>query len=113
MRFTRIAGVGHYLPEKVVTNHDLEKLVETSDEWIQERSGIKERRFADEDMGCADLAERASRAALDDAGWSPDDVQFIIFATLSPDLPSKVSSAESTIESMVLRRCSVSMGAVL
>jgi len=86
MRFTRIAGVGHYVPERVVTNADLEELVETSDEWIQERSGIKERRFADDDTGCADLAERASRAALEDAGWKPEDVQFIIFATLSPDM---------------------------
>ena len=86
MRFTRIAGVGHYVPDRVVTNHDLEQLMDTSDEWIQERTGIRERRFADDDTGCADLATEAARAALADAGWSPEDVQFIVFATLSPDL---------------------------
>jgi 3-oxoacyl-[acyl-carrier-protein] synthase-3 len=86
MRFTRIAGVGHYVPERVVTNKDLEKVMDTSDEWIQERSGIVERRFVDEGTGCSDLAERATKRALAHAGWQPGDVQFIVFATLSPDL---------------------------
>lgn len=86
MRLTRIAGTGHYLPENIVTNQDLEKLMDTSDEWIQERSGIKERRFVDPGTGSTDLGEMAARAALDEAGWDPDDIQFIIFATLSPDM---------------------------
>jgi 3-oxoacyl-[acyl-carrier-protein] synthase-3 len=85
-RFTRIAGIGHYVPPRVVTNHDLENLMDTSDAWIQERSGIRERRFAADEVGCTDLAVEAARAAMADAGWEPDDVQFVIFATLSPDL---------------------------
>ena len=85
-RQTRIAGIGHYVPPQVVTNHDLEQLMDTSDAWIQERSGIKERRHAAEGVTCTDLAVEAARAAMDDAGWKPEDVQFVIFATLSPDL---------------------------
>jgi len=85
-RFTRIAGLGFYIPPRVVTNHDLEQLMDTSDAWIQERSGIKERHFAADDVGCTDLAVEAARAAMADAGWKPEDVQFLIFATLSPDL---------------------------
>lgn len=86
MRFTRIAGTGHYLPERVVTNHDLEQLMDTSDEWIQERSGIKERHFVEPGTGSTDLGVLAARAALEEAGWNPEDIQFIIFATLSPDM---------------------------
>lgn len=85
-RFTRVAGIGHYVPPGVVTNHDLEQLMDTSDEWIQERSGIKERRHAAPGVTCTDLAVEAARAAMADAGWKPEDVQFVIFATLSPDL---------------------------
>ncbi len=86
MAYTRIAGTGRYLPERVVTNHDLAALMDTSDEWIRERSGIVERRFAAEGQGSADLGIEAARDALEDAGWSPGDVEFIIFATLSPDM---------------------------
>lgn len=85
-RLTRIAGLGHYVPPRVVTNHDLEQLMDTSDAWIQERTGIKQRHFAAPGVTCTDLAAHAARAALADAGWSPDDVQLLIFATLSPDL---------------------------
>jgi 3-oxoacyl-[acyl-carrier-protein] synthase-3 len=85
-RFTRIAGIGHYVPPGVVTNHDLEPLMDTSDAWIQERSGIRERRHAEPGVTCTDLAAHAARAALADAGWTAGDVQFVIFATLSPDL---------------------------
>jgi 3-oxoacyl-[acyl-carrier-protein] synthase-3 len=85
-RFTRIAGLGHYVPPEVVTNHDLEKLMDTSDAWIQERSGIRERRHAAPGVTCTDLAVEAAKAAMADAGWTPEDVQFVIFATLSPDL---------------------------
>lgn len=86
MRLTKIAGTGHFLPEKVVTNKDLEKLMDTTDEWIQERSGIRERRFVEPGTGSTDLAVTATQRALDEAGWQPNDVQFIIFATLSPDM---------------------------
>ncbi len=86
MRRSRIAGVGHYVPERVVTNHDLEQLMDTSDAWIQERSGIRERRFVDPGTGSTALGVKAAQGALADAGWDATDVQFIIFATLSPDL---------------------------
>jgi len=82
----RIAGMGHFLPPRVVTNDDLSELMDTSDEWIRERSGIRERRFVDEGTSCTDLAEAASRRAMENAGWKPEDVEFILFATLSPDL---------------------------
>jgi 3-oxoacyl-[acyl-carrier-protein] synthase-3 len=85
-RQTRIAGIGHYVPPRVVTNHDLAQVMDTSDEWIQERSGIRERRFAADGVTGTDLAVEAAHAAMADAGWTPADVQFVIFATLSPDL---------------------------
>ena len=81
----RIAGVGHYVPERVVSNFDLEKIMETSDEWIRERSGIVERHYVAEDEKNVDMAEKASRNALAAAGKKPEDIDFIIFATLSPD----------------------------
>ena len=88
MRYTRIAGTGHCLPDRVVTNADLEQVaaMETSDEWIQERSGIRERRFAADDETNTDLAVGASKMAIAEAGWEAGDVQFIVFATLSPDM---------------------------
>ncbi|MDH3291108.1 MAG: ketoacyl-ACP synthase III [Gemmatimonadota bacterium] len=86
MRFTRIAGTGHHVPPRVVTNHDLEQLMDTSDEWIRERTGIRERRFVEPGTGSSVLGAEAARAALKDAGWKPTDVQFIVFATVSPDL---------------------------
>lgn len=82
---SRILGVGRYLPERRVTNFDLEKMFNTTDEWIQQRSGIVERRFADEGVYCSDLGLYASQEALDNAGLKPEDIDFLIFATLSPD----------------------------
>lgn len=87
MYSTRIAGIGHYVPERVVSNKDLEKLMETSDEWIQERTGIKERRWIDpstDDMPST-MGTNAARIAIKNAGLQPEDIDFIIFATLSPD----------------------------
>ncbi len=82
-----ITGAGHYLPSKVVTNDDLARLMTTSDEWIQQRTGIKERRFIEHDgIGASDLAVPAAKMALDQAGLAPVDVDAIIFATLSPDV---------------------------
>ena len=86
MRLTRIAGIGHYVPERVVTNHELETMMDTSDEWIRERTGIRERRFAGPGQGSTDMGIEAAKSALERAGWEPADVQFVIFATLSPDM---------------------------
>ncbi len=81
-----ISGVGHYVPEKIVTNHELSKMMDTSHEWIVERSGIEERRFAEKGKDTtASLAYEASKNAIADAGLQPEDINFIIFATLSPD----------------------------
>lgn len=82
-----ILGVGHYVPTKVVTNEDLAKLMPTSDEWIHQRTGIRERRFIEHDgIGASDLAVPASKAAVERAGRKLSDVDMIIFATLSPDV---------------------------
>ena len=83
---TKIAGVGYYVPKNVVTNHDLLKYMDTSDEWIQERSGIKERRYADR-IGetTATMGIEAATIAIERAGITALDIDFIIFATLSPD----------------------------
>jgi len=81
-----VTGVGGYLPENVVTNDDLAKLVETSDAWIQERTGIKRRHKATEDQATSDLAVEASKRALEAAGRTPADVDLIIVATTTPDL---------------------------
>jgi len=74
-----------YVPEKVVTNFDLEKLMDTSDAWIRERAGIIERRFAEPEVGPAGLAVEAAKLALQNAQLEPSDIEFIIFATLSPE----------------------------
>ena len=81
-----ISGVGHYVPEKVVTNQDLTAYMETSHEWIVERSGIEERRFAEKGKDTtSSLAYQAAIKAIADAELTPNDIDFIIFATLSPD----------------------------
>ena len=80
-----ILGTGYYLPEKILTNSDLEKIVDTSDEWITERTGIKERRIAADDVATSDLAMRAAEMALKDAKVSPEDLDLIIVATLTSD----------------------------
>jgi 3-oxoacyl-[acyl-carrier-protein] synthase III len=86
MHRSAILGIGHYVPTKVVTNHDLAKLMTTSDEWIVQRTGIRERRYIERSgIGASDLAVPASRMALEHAGLEAKDVDAIIFATLSPD----------------------------
>jgi 3-oxoacyl-[acyl-carrier-protein] synthase-3 len=84
--YSRIAGTGSYLPEKVITNHDLEKMVDTSDEWIRTRTGIERRHVAAEGETTVDLAEQATRRALQAAGIAPTDIDFIAFGTTTPDL---------------------------
>ncbi|KAA5547686.1 3-oxoacyl-ACP synthase III family protein [Adhaeribacter rhizoryzae] len=86
MRRAKISGVGHYVPERVVTNHDLEKIMATTNEWIVERTGIQERRYFQEGTDTtANMGTKAARKALEMAGLQPSDLDLIIFATLSPD----------------------------
>ncbi len=84
---SRIISTGSYLPKKVLTNFDLEKIVDTSDEWITERTGIRERRIADESQAASDLAYEASKVALERAGLKADDIDLIIVATVTGDMP--------------------------
>lgn len=81
-----IIGTGSYVPPKVVTNADLSKIVDTSDEWIVTRTGIKERRIADRDIATSDLATIAAQRALEDAGLEASDLDMIIVATITPDM---------------------------
>ena len=85
MYTSQILGTGSYLPEKILTNEDLEKMVETSNEWILERTGIHERHIAAAGEFTTDLAANATRAALEAAGLQPTDIDVIIFATVTPD----------------------------
>lgn len=85
MRNSRIIGAGMYVPPKVVTNDDLAKLMDTSDEWIVERTGIKTRHYVEDGVGASDLGVEASKKALEQAGLKPEDIDLILFATLSPD----------------------------
>lgn len=85
-RSAEIIGVGSYLPDRVLTNEDLEAMVDTSDEWITSRTGIKERRLAEEGEATSDLAVRAARAAMIDAGVIPDDIDMLMLGTSSPDM---------------------------
>jgi len=83
---TGIIGWGFYVPDKVLTNSDLEKMVDTSDEWITTRTGIKERRIAPPDMAVSDMALEASKKALEKANLMPEDLDLIITATITPDM---------------------------
>jgi len=86
MQRSKIAGIGYYVPKNVFTNEDLKKYMDTSDEWIQERTGIKERRYADR-LGetTTTMGVEAAKIAIERAGITPQDIDFIVFATLSPD----------------------------
>ncbi|NBC28241.1 MAG: beta-ketoacyl-ACP synthase III [Bacteroidetes bacterium] len=84
--FAKISGIGKYLPDYVLTNKELESMVETNDEWIQSRTGIRERRILKgEGLGTSYMAERAANAALEDAGTAPEEIDAIIVATVTPD----------------------------
>ncbi len=85
---SKIIGLGHYVPDNVVTNDDLSKMMDTNDEWIQERTGIKERRWVVKGSGdtTATMGVKAAKIAIERAGIDKDDIDFIIFATLSPDM---------------------------
>jgi 3-oxoacyl-[acyl-carrier-protein] synthase-3 len=96
---TRIAGLGHYLPERILTNADLERMVETSDQWIRDRTGIVERHMAAADETSSTLGLRAAQMALEDAGINGRDVDLVIGATTTPDglFPSVASLIQSGI----------------
>lgn len=83
----KIVSTGSYLPEKILSNHDLEKLVDTTDEWIVERTGIKERRIAAQEQAASDLAVEAAKSALEAARIRPKKLDLIIVATVTPDMP--------------------------
>jgi len=83
--YSKIAGTGGYLPKKILTNADIEKIVDTSDEWIVERTGIKQRHIAGENESTCDMAEYAARQALEMAQCQPEDIDLIILATTTPD----------------------------
>jgi len=80
-----IIGTGHYVPGKPVTNDDLTRVMDTSDEWIFQRSGIRQRHFAPEGVGASDLGVEASRKAIEMAGIAPEQIDYIVFATMTPD----------------------------
>ncbi len=86
MRNSRILGVGHHLPNRIVTNADLREYMDTSDEWVQQRTGIRERRYSDGWTGAADMGALAAREAMERAGVTERDLDCIVFATLSPDV---------------------------
>jgi len=88
MYTSKITGLGYFVPENVVTNDDLSKLMDTNDEWIQERTGIKERRWIEKgsDETSSSMGVKAAKIAIERAGLTKDDIDFIVFATLSPDM---------------------------
>lgn len=96
---TMILGMGYAVPDKVLTNHDLEKIVDTTDEWIKERSGIERRHILEEGRTNSDLGSESAKRALEDAGISADELDFIINATVTPDqqLPSTACIIQAKI----------------
>ena len=99
MRRSVVQGIGHYLPENIVTNADLAKRIDTTDEWIRERSGITQRYIAAEGELTSDLATHAARRALDAAGMAPDDIGLIVVATSTPDetFPASATVVQSKL----------------
>ena len=95
-----ISGTGSYVPKKVLTNHDLEAIVDTTDEWISTRTGIKERRIASDTQSTSDLATEAARSAMADANVSGEEIDLIIVATISPDafFPATACYVQQNIE---------------
>ncbi len=100
MIYSRITGTGSYLPEKILSNHDLEKMVETSDQWIQDRTGIKKRHIVAEDETTTDLAFAAAKKAIEAAGITNDDIDLIIVATTTPTriFPSTASLVQEKLK---------------
>jgi len=86
VKFSKIIGTGSYLPEKIVTNADLEKILDTSDQWIQERTGIRERRISHEDETSTDMGVAAAQMAMEAAGVNPEEIGLLVVGTTTPDL---------------------------
>ena len=98
--YSRILGTGSYLPERVLTNAELEAMVDTSDQWIRDRTGIQERRVAADGETTGDMAEQAALAAMEAAGVSPDEIDLLVLGTVHRNLPERLllgSTAESVI----------------
>ena len=91
-----ISGVGHYVPDKILSNSDLEKMVDTDDEWITTRTGIKERRILDKEKGTSYMATKAAQVVLEETSTSPEELDLILLATVTPDMP--VPSAVSLVQ---------------
>src|SRR5690554_1916961 len=94
-----VVSTGRYLPDRVLTNADLESMVETTDEWIRERTGIRERRIASDDMGAAEMGARAARIAMERAGVLPGEIDIIVVSTATPDrlLPSTACDLQALL----------------
>ncbi|APC47507.1 ketoacyl-ACP synthase III [Virgibacillus halodenitrificans] len=82
-----VLGTGHYLPTRVVTNKDMEKIVDTNDEWIRTRTGIEERRLAEDNVDSSDMAYHAAKGAIEESGIAAEDIDMILVATVTPDTP--------------------------
>ena len=93
LRRVAIAGLATYVPPRVLSNFDLEKMVETSDEWIQQRTGIRERHIVDPGVATSDLAAEAGREAIKRAGLEPDDIDLIIVGTVTPSRVKAIVAA--------------------
>ena len=101
--YVGISGIGSYVPEKLITNEDLSKIVDTSNEWIVERTGIQERRIVDESIATSDIASIAAKRALEDAKLKAEDIDLIIVATATPDhsFPSTACIVQKDRKSVV------------
>ena len=99
----RIRGVGSYVPERVLTNADLEKMVETSDEWIVSRTGIRQRHIAAPEQACSDIAAGAARAALANCGMDATELDLIIVSTISPDMA--IPSTAALVQHKIGAKC--------
>ena len=110
--YVGISGVGSYVPERVVTNDDLSKIVDTSNEWIVERTGIEERRIADDDTATSDLGTLAAKRALEDAKLQPEDIDLIIVATVTADhaFPSTACIIQKNIGAMKAAAFDINVG---
>lgn len=107
-----ITGIGSYVPERVVTNEDLSKIVDTSDEWIIERTGIRERRIVDSSMATSDIATLAAEKALEDGGVSSEEIDLILVATVTPDMafPSTACIVQKSIGAINAAAFDISVG---
>lgn len=103
LRPVGVIGTGKYVPEKILTNSDLEKMVDTNDEWIVSRTGIKERHIAAPDQATSDLAYEAAIKALESAGMTGSDLDLIIVATITPD--SSFPSTACILQDKLRKRC--------